>query len=110
MTAIALGWRCHSATWAVDTGLRPRKSEGYLTCPFDLMISNYPGLVQCFKDGLDDLYNINYLTLLTTPLASQWKGRHLFTIQNIVLSLIMNRPIMAIYIIKNNGLVAPNIL
>lgn len=38
---ISLGNICFSAVWAVQNGLRKTKAEGYKTCPFDLMISNY---------------------------------------------------------------------
>jgi hypothetical protein len=72
MTAISLGWKCHSAVYGIENGLRTRKNQGYLTCPFDLMITNYPGIIQCFKDGLDDLYNTDYLELRTVD--SLWKG------------------------------------
>lgn len=68
---ISLGWNCHSAGYGVASGIRKRKREGYLTCPFDEMISNYPGIVACIDDGLDALYDTKYLSVKKMP-ASQW--------------------------------------
>ena len=47
---VSLGWNCHPAVYAVYHKFRPRKTGGYNTCVFDLMISNYPGVVECIKD------------------------------------------------------------
>ena len=40
---ISLGWNCSLAMWAVENGLRKTKDNGYLTCPFDLMATNFKG-------------------------------------------------------------------
>lgn len=69
---ISLGWNCHSATTGVSMGIRRTKCGGYKTCPFDEMITNYAGIVQCIKDGLDDLYNTDYLELIKIPKESKW--------------------------------------
>jgi len=57
---ISLGWNCDAASWGVRNDIRSSKSNGYLTCPFDIMISNYNGMIQCLKDDfkyfLDDKY------------------------------------------------------
>lgn len=68
---ISLGWNCHSAGYGVAAGIRKRKSQGYNTCPFDEMITNYPGIVQCIDDGLDSLYDTSYLDLKKLP-CSKW--------------------------------------
>ena len=68
---ISLGWRCRSSIHGVDLGLIPKKTDGYQRCPFDLMVSNYPGVVDCINDGFDYLYNPKYLQLNTTPKGEQ---------------------------------------
>lgn len=50
---ISLGWNCYPASYGVDNGLRKTKSNGYRTCPFDLMTSNYEGVVQCIQDNFE---------------------------------------------------------
>ena len=63
--SISLGWDCGSAIYGVENGLRETKSNGYLTCPFDMMISNYEGVIQCIKDDFKDFCNTNYLKVIT---------------------------------------------
>ena len=72
--SISLGWRCKSAGHAVDIGIRKRKEDGYKTCPFDMMISNYEGLVQCIRDDFKYFCDTQYLELRTTKEDSLWKG------------------------------------
>lgn len=60
---IALGWRCRSAQVGVERGLRGRKIDGYKTCPFDIMISNYHGIIECIAEDFKDFCNLEYLTL-----------------------------------------------
>jgi hypothetical protein len=71
---ISLGWRCRSSIYGVELGLITKKSDGYQRCPFDLMISNYTGVVDCINDGFDDLYNPVYLQLKTMPVNKSWIG------------------------------------
>jgi hypothetical protein len=61
---ISLGWNCHSAMWAVANGLRKRKEDGYKTCPFDIMVTNYVGICECIKDDFKYLCDENYLELI----------------------------------------------
>lgn len=61
--AISLGNDCSSAVWSVENNLRVTKSEGYHTCPFDLMISNYKGVVECIRNNFIDFTNPKFLTL-----------------------------------------------
>jgi hypothetical protein len=42
---ISLGWNCSSAVYGVSSGIRNTKQNGYKTCPFDGMITNYKGIV-----------------------------------------------------------------
>lgn len=58
---ISLGNVCFSAMWAVKNGLRKTKAEGYHTCPFDLMVSNYNGVVECIKTDFKDFCNPAFL-------------------------------------------------
>ena len=62
--AISLGWNCGSAVWAVNTGIRSKKSDGYGTCPFDIMVSNYKGVVECIEDDFKYFCDERYLTLI----------------------------------------------
>jgi hypothetical protein len=47
---ISLGADCLSAIWAVTHQIRSTKENNYNTCPFDLMFSNYNGIIQCLID------------------------------------------------------------
>ena len=47
---ISLGQNCHSAIVGVSMGLRKTKQNGYKTCPFDEMVTNYKGIIECIKD------------------------------------------------------------
>jgi hypothetical protein len=71
---ISLGWQCASAVKGVREGTRKRKQDGYKTCPFDEMLSNYPGIIDCFKDNFKYFCDPTYLTLISTPLDSLWHG------------------------------------
>jgi hypothetical protein len=68
MTAIgiSLGFTCDSAVWGVEQGLREKKENGYKTCPFDEMLSNYPGLIECLKDDFKYFCDTDYLTMIET--------------------------------------------
>ena len=61
---VSLGWNCHSAMWAVDNGIRKRKEEGYKTCPFDIMVTNYKGIVDCLNDDFKYFYDENYIEMI----------------------------------------------
>ena len=51
-TPISLGWNCLPATIrASNYGYN--KSNGYLTCPFDLGVTPYDGLCNCILDKFD---------------------------------------------------------
>ena len=69
---ISLGWNCNSATVGVSTGLRKTKQQGYKTCPFDEMVTNYKGIIECIKDDFEFLCDINYLKLIKIPSNSKW--------------------------------------
>lgn len=46
---ISLGWNCYTTDLGVRYNIRDLKKNGYKTCPFDLMISNYYGVIECIK-------------------------------------------------------------
>ena len=47
----------------VKEGIRNKKENGYLTCPFDMMVSNYQGIVDCFNDDFKYFCDDNFLEL-----------------------------------------------
>lgn len=69
-TCISLGNVCMSAVWSLEKGLRKSKEDGYLTCPFDLMVSNYKGVVDCIREEFADFCNPQYLQLNDTGLVN----------------------------------------
>jgi hypothetical protein len=60
---ISLGWNCNGAIHGVKTGIRLSKKNGYLTCPFDEMVSNLSGIIKCIEDDFKFFCDINYLKL-----------------------------------------------
>jgi len=60
---VSLGNVCHSADWGVQNNIRKKRSEGYNTCPFDLMVSNYRGIIECIYDDFLYFCDTNYLQL-----------------------------------------------
>lgn len=69
---ISLGWNCHSAVVGASIGLRKTKQNGYKTCPFDEMITNYKGIIECIKDDFEFFCDIKYLELIKIPAESKW--------------------------------------
>jgi hypothetical protein len=67
---ISLGWNCHTTTVGVQSGLRDVKNDGYMTCPFDIMLSNYEGVIQCLYDDFKDFTNAEYLKLVPDPTSN----------------------------------------
>lgn len=63
---ISLGCTCDSAIFGVENKLRGIKATGYKTCPFDEMLSNYPGLIECLKDDFKYFCDPYYLSLIET--------------------------------------------
>jgi hypothetical protein len=43
------------------------KEQGYLTCPFDLMMTNYKGVIDCINDDFKDFCNLNYIEIKRMP-------------------------------------------
>lgn len=66
---ISLGWNCGPAGYGVENGLRETKANGYRTCPFDEMVSNLPGVVECIRDDFKYLLDDEFLEIKPTPFA-----------------------------------------
>jgi len=64
---ISLGWNCSAAQDGIRLGLRNVKSDGYKTCPFDMMISNYIGMCKCIEDDFKYFCDPDYLELRDAP-------------------------------------------
>lgn len=64
---ISLGYNCRPASLGVDLGWRGTKANGYKTCPFDMCISPFEGMVECIRDDFKDLVNPEYLRLQIVP-------------------------------------------
>ena len=61
---ISLGYNCNSAVWGVEVGIRKRKQDGYKTCPFDEMLTNYKGLVDCLNDDFKYFNDENFIEMI----------------------------------------------
>jgi hypothetical protein len=57
---ISIGWRCDSAVRR--STVHNMKKPEYYTCPFDLMISNLNGIINCFENNFENFCNPKYLT------------------------------------------------
>jgi Putative papain-like cysteine peptidase (DUF1796) len=68
--AISLGWNCSAAIHGVNIGIRTRKEHGYKTCPFDEMITNYEGMIQCIEDDFKYFCDDKYLEIIKIPKES----------------------------------------
>lgn len=47
---MSLGWNCHSAVFGVDNEIRSTAQNGYKTCVFDIICSNYQGMIEAIRD------------------------------------------------------------
>jgi hypothetical protein len=63
---ISLGNVCNSAVWATLNNYRATKKDGYKTCVFDLMISNYKGIIKCILEDFANFTNPEFLIMDTT--------------------------------------------
>lgn len=61
--SISLGAVCQSAIYGVEHNLRPLKSEGYNTCPFDMMMTPYDGLIDCLENDFEGFTSSDNLIL-----------------------------------------------
>jgi len=61
--SISLGNVCASAMYGLHNGLRPSKKDGYKTCPFDLMVTNVDGIIDCIKTDFKYFCDPNFLKI-----------------------------------------------
>jgi hypothetical protein len=73
---ISLGWRCESAIYAVNNKIRKIRDEGYLTCPFDICVTNYIGLCKCIEDDFKYFCDTSYLVLKKEPKLKKILGEN----------------------------------
>lgn len=64
---ISLGWNCSAAQDGLRLGLRNVKANGYKTCPFDMMVSNYIGVCKCIEDDFKYFCDPEHLALVDAP-------------------------------------------
>jgi hypothetical protein len=64
---ISLGWNCSAAQDGLRLGLRNTKANGYSTCPFDMMVSNYVGVCKCIEDDFKYFCDPEHLKLIDAP-------------------------------------------
>lgn len=55
MIYISLGWNCAPAIIRKNT-FKYSKENGYKTCPFDLCVTPYRGLIECLKTNFEDFF------------------------------------------------------
>lgn len=67
---ISLGNVCESAVYGVQKGLRKTEAQGYNICPFDLMVSNYNGIIECINDDFRYFCDPNCLKLQSHGLTN----------------------------------------
>jgi len=70
--AISLGNVCASAEYGVNNGLRKKKEDGYNTCPFDLMVSNYHGIIKCISEDFANFCDTKYLKLINNNVKNTY--------------------------------------
>lgn len=73
---ISLGCNCEAAVYGVNNNLRETRRNGYNTCVFDEMISNYEGIIECISNdfaGFCDVENLELIDVKTDyPLPPYW--------------------------------------
>jgi hypothetical protein len=104
MTGISLGWDCFSAIVGVIDNIRCKKEDGYKTCPFDLMISNYPGVVECIKDDFKDFCNPDFLLVTKEiDLFRNTSNEALEVIYHTKYNFVFNHESPSEYVIRNKN-------
>jgi hypothetical protein len=71
---ISLGWNCYPAMYGVEKGIRKKKTDGYLTCPFDECITNYKGVCLCIDEDFKHFFDPEYLQLIKPSFNIGIKG------------------------------------
>ena len=60
---ISLGWTCLPRTVTTRWGLKPRKSQGEKSCPFDLAVHSYDTVCQLLDNNFEDYLNSRFLEI-----------------------------------------------
>lgn len=68
-TGISVGWNCLPASRGIDVGLRERRCNGYRTCPFDMCVSTYEGMLRCLSEDFCYLTDPAHLSVITAPFS-----------------------------------------
>jgi tetratricopeptide (TPR) repeat protein len=61
---ISLGFDCLPRTIATRWGIKPSRSQGELSCPFDLAFHSYSNICNLLNNDFDDYLNPQYLDLV----------------------------------------------
>jgi tetratricopeptide (TPR) repeat protein len=61
---ISLGFDCLPRTIATRWGIKPSRSQGELSCPFDLAFHSYSNICKLLDNDFDDYLNPQYLELV----------------------------------------------
>jgi hypothetical protein len=69
---ISLGKDCLPASWGVRNGYRATKAQKYMTCPFDLMVSHYDGMVKCIVENFKNFTNPASLAMVNGVLKNTY--------------------------------------
>jgi hypothetical protein len=75
---ISLGWNCDPATQSKNLGIRSSREQGYRTCPFDLMISNFPGVCECLETDFAEFCDPDMLEIMPCGNIRHTKYRFIF--------------------------------
>jgi hypothetical protein len=67
---ISLGWNCEAAVRSVELKIRDTKKNGYTTCPFDICLTNYEGVILCINEDFKYFCDPAYLKLIPTRFST----------------------------------------
>jgi len=67
---ISLGFSCESAIKSINLGIRTTKDKGYLTCPFDLCLTNYAGIILCIQENFKHFCDTSYLSVIPASFSA----------------------------------------
>ena len=66
---ISIGYNCWAALYGIKKKLRLKKVHGYKTCPFDICITNYEGILKCIEDDFKYFTDPLHLKLIDAPFS-----------------------------------------
>ena len=71
-TTISLGFDCMSSIHSTTKKWKKTRAEGYNTCVFDLMLSNYSGVIAAIREDFKGLTDPENLVLKTVYNGEEW--------------------------------------